>query len=260
MKNSKKFQFDFSNQVVLVTGSAKGIGAGIARCFASSGAKMVIHFNSHQAEAELMQKAIHDNGGEAMIVQADLTDSAQVERMFDQIQQKFGSADVLINNAGIYPVSNIVDMSEKEWDAVITINMKGVFLCTRRFARDLIKAQKPGSIVNIDSIEALNSTLGHSHYVAAKAGVMMFSKTAALELGRHGIRVNSVGPGLINSPGLSASWPEGVSRWMKRVPLARLGEPEDIGDACLFLASEAARWIAGAHLIVDGGMLTNERY
>lgn len=259
MENKKNYQFDFTGRVVLVTGSAGWMGAGIASCFAQAGATLVLHDLKHGEKALEVEKRIQDSGGKVMFVQADLCQRVQVDAMFDQIQEKFGAADILINNAGIYPMSLILDMQEQEWDTVISANLKTVFLCTQRFAKDLIDAKKKGSIVNIDSIESEDSTRAHSHYDAAKAGVVMFTRVAALELGRSGIRVNSVGPGLINSPNL-ATWPEGKARWLKRVPLERLCEREDIANACMFLSSDAASFVSGAHLLVDGGMLTNEAY
>lgn len=259
MNENPNYRFDFSGHIVLVTGSSGWLGAGIANCFANSGATVVLTGFKYGEKAKELEKAILDRGGNAMFIQADLCLRGEVERMFDQIRKKFGIVNILINNAGIYPVSLILDMKDDDWDAVISVNMKSVFLCTQRFAKDLIDARMKGAIVNIDSIESLDSTRAHSHYDAAKAGVVMFTRVAALELGKHGIRVNTVGPGLIDSPNL-ATWPEGKARWLNRVPLERLCTREDIANACMFLSSDAASFISGAHLIVDGGMLTNEAY
>jgi NAD(P)-dependent dehydrogenase (short-subunit alcohol dehydrogenase family) len=149
-------------------------------------------------------------------------------------------------------------MSESDWNATLNANLKGVFLCTQAAARHMVARGGGGSILNIASIEAVNPAPGHAHYTASKAGVVMFTKNAALELGKHQIRVNAVGPGLINAPRLPSAWPEGLARWLDRVPLGRVGEPEDVADACLFLASDAARWVSGVHLLIDGGILTNQ--
>lgn len=259
MNDKQKFYFNFKDQVVMVTGSGGWLGAGIAKSFSQAGAKLVLHGLKRSKRIHELEESIRDSGGQTMFIAGDLTNSSVVETIFDQIYDCFGFIDILINNAGIYPMSQILDMKEQEWDDVITINMKSVFLCTKFFAKKLRDKDMTGSIVNIDSIESLDSTRAHSHYDAAKAGIVMFTKVAALELGKLGIRVNSVGPGLINSPNL-ATWPEGKKRWMDRVPMGRLCEREDIANACMFLSSEAANFISGAHLIVDGGMLTNERY
>jgi len=259
MNPHENIRFDFCGHTVLVTGSSGWLGAGIAQKFADAGAAIVLHGRVRRENIDALEISIRENGGAVYFVQADLCQAAQVDAMFDKIQSEFGLVDILINNAGIFPTSNILDMAEEEWDDVVNANLKSVFLCTQRFAKDLISAKKKGAIVNIDSIESLDSTRMHSHYDAAKAGVVMFTKVAALELGKNGIRVNTVGPGLINSPNL-ATWQEGKRRWLDRVPLGRLCEREDIASACMFLSSDAANFISGAHLIVDGGMLTNETY
>lgn len=259
MNTHENFRFDFSGHTVLVTGSSGWLGAGIAQKFAEAGAAIVLHGRERRESTNALEKSIRRNGGAVYSVQADLCQATQVDAMFEKIQSEFGLVDILINNAGIYPTTLILNVTEEEWDNVVSVNLKSVFLCTQRFAKDLISAEKNGSIVNIDSIESLDSTRAHSHYDAAKAGVVMFTKVAALELGKNGIRVNTVGPGLINSPNL-ATWPEGKRRWLDRVPLGRLCERDDIANACMFLSSDAANFISGAHLIVDGGMLTNETY
>lgn len=258
-KNPKKL-FDFSGKVVLVTGSGIGIGAGIARRFGQAGADVVVHYYSHAAEAQQVANGLKNVGCNTLLVKADVANSAEVQAMIDKTLAEFGHLDVLVNNAGIYPQATLIEMAEAEWDETIDINLKGVFLCTQMAARHMIERGEGGSIINITSIEAVNPAANHSHYVASKAGAMMFTMTAALELGQYNIRVNAVGPGLINSPQLPTDWPEGLSRWLSRAPLGRVGEPEDIGDACLFFASDASQWITGTHLVVDGGVLTNQIY
>lgn len=259
MEGSQNIKFNFKDQVVLVTGCSGWIGYGIAESFAHANANLILHSRKENEAVSELEKSILDNGGQVMCVYADLTQSHQVELMFEKIYDRFSFVNILINNAGIYPNSLIIEMQENEWDEVITTNMKSVFLCTKNFANKLINKNMGGAIVNIDSIEALDSTRGHSHYDATKAGLVMFTRVSALELGQYDIRVNSVGPGLVNSPNLK-TWPEGKKRWMDKVPLKRLCERNDIANACMFFASTAASFISGAHLIVDGGMLTNERY
>jgi len=161
---------------------------------------------------------------------------------------------VAINNAGIYPTVPLLEMTEEDWDESLDANLKSVFLVTRAAARHMAERREGGAIVNIASIEGEHPAPFHSHYSAAKAAVLMHTRAAALELGPKGIRVNAVSPGLIGRPELENEWPDGVQRWRAAAPLERLGEPEDVADACLFLASPGARWITGADLRVDGGV------
>jgi len=183
-----------------------------------------------------------------------VSDAASVTALFDDVTVNFGLIDILINNAGIYPNAEILTMTPEQWDQTIDIDLKSVFLCTQAAARKLVETGKAGAIVNIGSIDATNPLYAHSHYSAAKAGVIAFTRAAAQELGKYNIRVNSVSPGLINRPGLAEAWPDGYNRFMARTPIGRVGEPEDIADACIYLASDAARWVTGTNLIVDGGV------
>jgi len=250
--------FDFSRKTVLVTGAAQGIGAGIADRFAAAGAQIVVHYRRSERAARERVAAIHAAGGQAIAVRADVTDKNDVVRLIDQVRGAFGRLDVLVNNAGVYPMAALLDMPEDEWDGVVNANLRSTFLCTQAAARAMKEQEDGGAIVNIASIEAENAAMMHSHYNAAKAGVVMFTEAAAGELGQYGIRVNSVSPGLIWREGIEQAWPEGVERWMNAAPLTRLGRPEDIANACLFLASEAAEWITGANLRVDGGVMTHQ--
>ena len=251
---------DFRGKVVVVTGGASGIGAGIARRFAEAGAEVVVNFRRNESGAREVVKAIEGRGGRAAAVQADVSQAAGATAVVEQAVANFGGFDVLVNNAGTYPISALLEMSEAEWDQVIADNLRSVHLCTQAAARRMIAQGRAGSIVNIASIEAENPAPRHSHYAAAKAAVVMYTRSAALELGRQGIRVNCVSPGLIWREGLDRDWPEGVNGYLRAVPLRRLGLPQDVADACLFLASEAARWITGANLVVDGGVLCHRVY
>ena len=251
---------NFTNKVVIVTGASSGIGAGIVQRFDEAEASIVAHANSNLDKAAAVAaqcKAAH-------AVQADLTTEAGVATLLSEAVRVFGRVDVLINNAGIYPLHTLMDMSATDWDSVINANLRSAFLCTQAFARQ-VAAQGAGAntnaaIVNITSIEAENPAPMHSHYNASKGGLLMLTKAAANELAVHGIRVNAVAPGLIGRPGIEQAWPDGVQRWLKAAPLGRLGAPEDVADACLFLASSAARWITGISLTVDGGVMTHQIY
>ena len=252
--------FDFTGRVVIVTGSPAGIGQGIARRFAQAGANVVVHYRSSEQGAREVVERIEAMGRRAVMQQGDLTREREVEQLFQRAVEAFGRVDVLVNNAALQPLVGLLDMTPAQWDEVIEANLKSVFLCTQAAARQMIAQGDGGAIINITSIEAENPAPNHSHYDASKGGLLMYTRAAAGELGRHGIRVNAVAPGLIWREGLDKAWPDGVARYQKAAPLQRLGTPEDVADACLFLASPAARWITGVSLTVDGGVMTHQIY
>jgi len=249
---------NFNGQVVIVTGSGSGLGMGIATRFAQAGAAVVVNYLNSAAGAHSVVEEIEGQGGQAIAVQADVSQKQDVERLVEQTVAQFGQLNIIVNNAGIYPRSTVLEMAEDEWDAVINANLRSTFLCTQIAAKQMIAQGRGGAIVNISSIEGENPAPMHSHYNAAKGGVGMHTQAAAYELGPHGIRVNAVSPGLIWREGIEQSWPEGVERFLKAAPLGRLGMADDIADACLFLASAGARWITGANLRVDGGVMTKQ--
>lgn len=250
---------DFSGQVVIVTGAGGNIGAGIAIRFAEAGADIVVHYRSSEAGAKSVLAEIESMGRRGLAIKADVTQKADVEKLFSETIKTFGKVNVLVNNAGIYPTHSIIEMDDSDWDAVINANLRSAFLCTQSAAnhmKDNDEAIK--AIINIASIEAENPAPMHSHYNAAKAGTVMLSRSSALELGVYGIRVNTVSPGLIWREGIEEAWADGVQRYTSSAPLGRLGMPEDVANACLFLASPAASWISGVNLVVDGGVLTTQ--
>jgi NAD(P)-dependent dehydrogenase (short-subunit alcohol dehydrogenase family) len=220
----------------------------------------MLHYHTSADGAETMAGQIRARGGQAVTSAADLTITESVTKLVQFTAETFGRLDILINNAGIYPLAGVIEMSVEAWDEVLDADLKSVFLCTQAAARQMIAEGSEGAIVNITSIEAKNPAPSHSHYNAAKGGVLMYTRAAAYELGHYHIRVNAVAPGLIWKEGLDQSWPDGVTRYLATAPLGRLGQPEDVADACLFLASPAARWITGASLNVDGGVLTHQIY
>lgn len=255
---SPKNLLDFTGKVAIVTGSGSGLGTGIALRFGQAGAAVIVNYRSSAAGAAAVVKQIQAAGGQALAVQADVTKKAEVDQLIGQTVEAFGRLDVLVNNAGLYPLNSLLEMTEADWDMVLDSNLRSTFLCTQAAARQMIAQGQGGAIVNIASIEGENPAPLHSHYNAAKGGTIQYSASVANELGLYGIRVNTVSPGLIWREGIEEAWPDGVNRFLKASPLGRLGRPEDIGDACLFLASPAARWITGANLRVDGGVMTKQ--
>lgn len=257
--------FDFSGKSVLVTGADRGIGRGIALRFAEAGANVGIHYRSGEENARTVSRKADESGADSFILQADLGRKEEVDRLIELFVERFGTIDVLINNAGIYPLKLLLEMEEEEWEATIRSDLTAVFLLTKTAGGQMKRAQQKqtqdgGAIVNIASIEGENPAPYHSHYAAAKGGVIMHTKAAALELGPYNIRVNCVSPGLIWKEGLEEAWPDGVARYTRSAPLGRLGLPTDVADACLFLSSPASRWITGVNLRVDGGVGATSGY
>jgi NAD(P)-dependent dehydrogenase (short-subunit alcohol dehydrogenase family) len=237
--------------VVVITGAGGVIGSGIARRFAADGASLVLHFRSGEAAAEQLARELPVA---TVLVQADLSRPEGGQRVVDVALEAFGRLDVLVNNAGVQPLGDLISISVDEWREVIDMNLTGTHVITQAAANTMISAGRGGSIIHIASIEGIQPAFHHGHYATSKAAVIMHARAAALEFGSEGIRVNSVSPGLIGHPGLETEWPEGIERWLKAAPLERLGTPEDVGDACVFLASSGARWITGHNLVVDGGV------
>ena len=174
--------------------------------------------------------------------------------MVNSVTKALGPIDILVNNAARQTHSTLEDMNLEEWRGTLATNLDGVFLVTQLVTNAMIARKSGGAVVNLASIEGMQPALTHGHYATSKAGLIMFSRAAALSLGKHDIRVNSVSPGVIHREGIEAAWPEGVKRWLEAAPLGRLGTDNDVADAVLFLVSDASRWITGANLVVDGGV------
>ncbi|MGV9880758.1 SDR family NAD(P)-dependent oxidoreductase [Streptomyces sp. NPDC003006] len=241
-------------RVALVTGASGGVGAGIARRFAQAGAAVVVHFRRGEARARELVEQIEGAGGEATALSADLTREEECHRLVEAAYAWKGRLDALVNNAGIQPLQSLADMTAADWRQLSEANVTSAFCCTQAAAGLMAGQDSGGTVTQIASIEGTRPAPGHAHYSASKAALIMFARSAALEYGPRGIRVNSVSPGLIDRPGLAEEWPDGVERWGRAAPLGRLGRPEDIGSACVFLASDAASWITGVDLVVDGGV------
>ena len=242
---------DLSGETVLVTGASSNIGRAIAARLAAAGASILAHYNKNEAS---VKRLLHEMGaGEAL--QADLADEQAVGVMLDTARPT-----MLVHNAALQTVESLSTMSLAAWRSMMAANLDSAFMLTQRLANAWSAAGHAGVIVNISSIEGMDPALGHAHYASSKAGLAMLTRAAAQEFGAAGIRVNSVSPGLIDRQGLSEEWPDGVSRWQQRAPLRRLGTPNDVADAVLFLVSPAARWISGANLVVDGGMSAQDKW
>ena len=250
---------NFTGRTVLVTGASQGIGAGIARRFAEAGANVLAHYRSNEEAMASVISEIEGWGGIVASASAELTDRERVTTLIAETRERFGSLDVLVNNAGMFPNAELIDMTEDQWRAMFAANVDTAMFCTQAATRDM-KAHGGGAILNIASISGMNPAAAHAHYNSTKAALIMFSQSAAQELGPYGIRVNTVSPGLIAAPGIEETWPDGVERWQKAAPLGSMGEPEDVADACLFLASSGARFITGPNLVVDGGVLSSMNY
>ena len=243
---------DLSGMVVAVTGAGGGIGQGIARRFSEAGASVVAHTRTTD-----LGPLVDSLPGPAAEVAADLRNHDGPRRVVEAAVASFGKLDTLVNNAAVQTVAGLAEMDDEEWRVMVDTNLTAVHRLTQAVAAHLISRKSPGSVIHISSIEGSQPAPFHGHYAVTKAGMIMHARAAALEYGSHGIRVNSVSPGLIHRQGLEEQWPEGVARWKAAAPLTRIGTPEDVADACLFLASPLARWITGADLVVDGGVLAH---
>lgn len=241
--------------VAIVTGGSGSIGRAICRCLAAHGAKVTVHYRSGEDEALGLVAALEREGLEARAIGADLSTASGCEALIAAAGEAFGTATILVNNAAIQPVAAFEEISAADLSSMLATNLQGPFRLMQLFAGRVIAAGiRDASIVNIASIEGSRPAAGHSHYSASKSALITATRAAALELGRHGIRVNSVSPGLVNRDGLEQDWPEGVERWRRSAPLGRLGEPEDVADAVAFLVSPSAGWITGHDLVIDGGV------
>jgi 3-oxoacyl-[acyl-carrier protein] reductase len=244
---------DLKDKVAVVTGSSRGIGKAIALKLASRGAKIVVNYRTNAEAAREVVEAIGAQGGQAIAVQADVTDADDAKRLVKTAQSTYGRLDILVNNAGTTHDTLLIRMSEQDWDLVINTNLKGVFHCTKAAMRPMMR-QHYGRIVNVTSVAGLAGNPGQANYSAAKAGIVGFTKAVAKEVGSRGITVNAVAPGYIPTD-LTADLPqELVDKAIDMTPLGRPGTSEEIAHAVAFLVSDEASFITGVVLRVDGGL------
>ncbi len=249
-----------ANKVAIITGSASGMGQAAAELFASEGASVVVTDINERAGVEIAQ-AIHEAGGSAIFVKADVTNESEVSALVTTAVETFGHIDILYNNAGVMlsEDQSVVNNTEALWDKVLDINLKSVFLCSKYAIPHMIKQGK-GSIVNTASFVALlGCTVPQDAYTASKGGMLALTKSLAVQYGRHGIRCNAICPGPIETPLLRYLWTSEEARDMRlnRIPLGRFGEARDIIYMALYLASDESLWTTGAWLVVDGGISSN---
>ena len=251
-ENKRRITTDLGGQVAIVTGAARGLGRKIAETLASCGALVCCVDINEETLADTV-KAITASGGKADAFACNVTDSARVNEVVDEVVKKHGGLSILVNNAGITRDGLMMRMKDDQWDSVIGINLKGTFLFTRAAAKPLIKGRR-GRIINIASVSGQIGNAGQANYSASKAGVIGLTRTVSKELAGRKITVNAVAPGFIATEMTAKLSPEIIEGIEKQTPLGRLGDPQDIADTVLFLASDAAEFITGQVLTVDGGL------
>ena len=243
------------NKTALVTGASKGIGRSIAIKFASHGANVAFTYLSSIELGQALEAELQALGVKAKGYRSDAADFAQAEKLINEVVTEFGTLDILVNNAGITMDNLLLRMTEAMWDKIILVNLKSCFNTVKAACRPMMK-QKGGSIINMTSVVGLKGNAGQANYAASKAGIIGFTKSIALELGSRGIRSNAIAPGFIETEMTGKLDEKTVQSWREAIPLKRGGKPEDVADACVFLASDMSSYITGQVIQVDGGMLT----
>ena len=259
MKTDSKLK----GQSALVTGANSGIGKGIALALANEGANVAVNYVSNPEAAQSVVDEIKANGGNAICLQADVSNEVQVQEMFRSMCQSFGTIDILVNNAGLQKDSPFAEMSLADWQLVLNVNLTGQFLCAREAVREFLRrgivperSKAAGKIICISSVHEVIPWGGHVNYATSKGGVMMLMKSMAQELAPKKIRVNSIGPGAIQTPINRSAWetPEAMEKLLTLIPYQRIGQPEDVGNLAAWLASDEADYITGTTVFIDGGM------
>lgn len=242
-------------KTVIITGASRGIGKGIAEVFAQHGANIAFTYNSSVEAANALENELTAKGIKAKGYKSNAANYEEAQQLAEEVVKEFGSIDVLINNAGITKDNLLMRITEDDFDKVIEVNLKSVFNMTKAVQRTMLK-QRKGSIINMSSVVGVKGNAGQTNYAASKAGILGFTKSVALELGSRNIRCNAIAPGFIETEMTGALDEKVVQGWRDAIPLKRGGNPEDVANACVFLASDLSAYITGQTLNVDGGMLT----
>lgn len=245
---------NLSGKVALVTGASRGIGKAIALYLADLGARVAVNYANSEEEARNVVEAIQRNGGQAILVQGDVSSSSDVEALVDRVIEEWGTIDILVNNAGINRDTLLMRMKEEDWDKVININLKGVYNCTRAVSRIMMK-KRYGKIINISSIVGVVGNAGQANYAAAKAGIIGFSKSVAKELASRNVQVNVIAPGFIETDMTSTLSDSVKQNILSQIPVGRYGKAEEVAYLAGFLASDLSQYITGQVIHVDGGMI-----
>lgn len=243
------------NKNVIITGASRGIGKGIAQVFAEHGANVAFTYSSSEGPALELEKELASKGVKAKAYKSNAASFSEAEELIASVLEDFEGIDVLINNAGITKDNLLMRMGEEDFDKVIEVNLKSVFNMTKAVQRTMLK-QRNGSIINMSSVVGVKGNAGQTNYAASKAGMIGFTKSVALELGSRNIRCNSIAPGFIETEMTGKLDEKTVQGWRDAIPLKRGGSPEDVANACLFLASDLSAYVTGQVINVDGGMLT----
>ncbi|WEK68840.1 MAG: 3-oxoacyl-[acyl-carrier-protein] reductase [Candidatus Chryseobacterium colombiense] len=241
-------------KVALITGATRGIGRGIAEIFAKQGAKVAFTYAGSVDKAKELEETL-SSVTQIKGYQSDASDFDAAQTLVDEVMAEFGQIDILINNAGITRDNLLLRMSKDDWDTIIKVNLDSVFNLTKAVIKPMMKA-KSGSIINMTSVVGISGNAGQANYAASKAGVIGFTKSVALELGSRNIRCNAIAPGFIATEMTAALDEKATQKWNEAIPMKKLGKPEDIANACVFLGSEMSSYITGQTLNVDGGLLT----
>lgn len=246
-------------KVAIVTGSDSGIGRAIAIQFAQEGAAVVINYAHAQDKAEQVREIIERNNGKALVIQADVSQYQQAMGLIQQTVEHFNRLDIMVNNAGMEIHNAFLDVTEEQWDRVLSVDLKGTFFCAQAAAREMVKRKTAGRIINISSVHEDLAMPRNAPYCCAKGGIRMMTRTICLELAPYNITVNNIAPGAIDTPidaDVKAD-PEKMGALLKEIPQHRMGQPEEVAKLALFLASDAAAYVTGSTYIIDGGLTVN---
>src|ERR1051326_2280052 len=252
-------QLQLDQKVAIITGSDSGIGRAIAILFAQAGATVVVNYAHNQQKAEEVRQTIEKNGGKVLVLQADVSQYQHAMGLIQQTVEHFNRLDIMVNNAGMEIHSPFLDVSEEQFDRVVSVDLKGAFFCAQAAAREMVNRKTPGRIINISSVHEDIPMPKNAPYCCAKGGMRMLTRTICLELAPNNITVNNIAPGAVHTPidaDVEAD-PEKMKALLNEIPLHRMGQPEEIAKLAAYLASDAAAYITGATYIIDGGLSVN---